>query len=42
MDPDGSAWISVAWIRIHEGQKMTHKNKKSEEVSCVEVLDVLF
>jgi hypothetical protein len=29
-------------IRIQEGAKMTHKNRKSLEISCVEVLDVPF
>jgi hypothetical protein len=37
LDPD--------WIRIKSGYsraKITHKNRKSKEISCFEVLDVLF
>ena len=40
----GSAWISInltCWIRI-QGAIMTHKYRKRKEISCFEVLDVLF
>jgi hypothetical protein len=35
----------VCWIGYGSGSrraKMTHKNKNNKEISCVEVLDVLF
>jgi hypothetical protein len=35
-DPHGSALILIGWIRIQD--KMTHKNIKSLEISCFEVL----
>jgi hypothetical protein len=49
-DPHGSALILVGWIWIRTGnpdtnsgeKKIIHKNRKSEEISCFEVLDVLF
>jgi hypothetical protein len=30
------------WIRIQEGKEGPQKKKKSEEISCFELLDVLF
>jgi hypothetical protein len=42
-DPRGSAFILVGWIsiQIHEGKNYQDK-LKSEEISCFQVLDVLF
>ncbi len=48
----GSGFNHVSWsvsgfgirlkIRIQEGKKMTHKSRKRSEISCFEVLNVLF
>jgi hypothetical protein len=38
----GSILIFVGWIRIQECKNRPQKIKKSEEISCFEVLDVLF
>jgi hypothetical protein len=37
-----SALILVGWIRIQEGNNDTQKLAKVREISCFEVLDVLF
>jgi hypothetical protein len=39
----GSALIWVGWIRIHiQERRKARKNIKIKEISCFEVLDVLF
>jgi hypothetical protein len=41
-DPHRSALILVGWIRIQKGKNYEQKQKKSKEISCFEVPDVLF
>jgi hypothetical protein len=41
MDPHWF-WSGRSGIRIQEGKIDAHKNRKSEGISCFEVLDVLF
>jgi hypothetical protein len=42
-DPNGSALILIGWIRTGSRRAIiTHKNRKSEEISCFELLNVLF
>ncbi len=41
----GTAWIRIGFGRIYpdpRGQKMAHKNRNSEDILCLEGLDVLF
>jgi hypothetical protein len=39
---NGSGSVFGLRIRIQEGKNYLQKKKKSEEISCFEVLDVLF
>ncbi len=41
MDPHWF-WSGRSGIRFQEGKIDAHKNRKSEGISCFEVLDVLF
>jgi hypothetical protein len=48
-DPHGFTLVLVSWIRILMGMRIwiqkgknDQQNRKSEEISCSEVMDVLF